>query len=245
MIQAIAYLLVIVIAEFITVLVQPLWGVVVHAVLLAVLILHSALSREHLYRQLFLSLALVPLVRILSLSLPLVNIPRLWWEPIIYAPLLIAAIEAARILGYKLSDLGLNVRIPWLQAAVMLTGLGFGFTEYFILRPEPRIPSLTLAEFWLPALILLTTTGFVEEFIFRGVMQRAAVRTFGRWGIVYVSLLFAVLHMGYLSWIDVTFVFVVALFFGWVVNKTGSLLGVTLSHGLTNVILFLVAPFLF
>ncbi len=245
MIQALAYLLVVVVAELVTVLVQPLWGVAGYAVLLAVLILHSALAREHPYRQLFLSLALVPLVRILSLSLPLVNIPRLWWEPIIYAPLLIAAIEAARVLGYKPGDLGLNIKMSRLQAAVMLTGLGFGFTEYFILSPEPRIPSLTLAEFWLPALILLVTTGFVEELIFRGVMQRAAVRTFGGWGIVYVSLLFAILHLGFLSWIDVIFVFAVALFFGYVVNKTGSLLGVTLSHGITNIILFLVAPFLF
>ena len=47
--------------------------------------------------------------------------------------------------------------------------------------------------------------------------------------------------MGFLSWIDVTFVFIVALFFGWVVKKTGSLLGVTLSHGITNIVLYLVA----
>ena len=49
-----------------------------------------------------------------------------------------------------------------------------------------------------------------------------------RWGIVYVSLLFAILRMGFLSWIDVVFVLVVALLFGWVVKKTGSLPKVTL-----------------
>ena len=85
----------------------------------------------------------------------------------------------------------------------------------------------------------------MEELIFRGVLQRSAVQAFSGWGIVYVSLLFAILHMGFLSWLDIIFVFAVALFFGWVVKKTGSLLGVTLSHGLTNIVLFLVAPFFF
>jgi membrane protease YdiL (CAAX protease family) len=104
---------------------------------------------------------------------------------------------------------------------------------------------LTWQEVWLPALIFLMCTGFVEEFIFRGVLQRTAVEAFGWRGIIYVSLLFAALHMGFLSLIDVVFVFCVALFFGWVVKKTGSLLGVALAHGITNIILYLVAPFFF
>ena len=41
------------------------------------------------------------------------------------------------------------------------------------------------------------------------------------------------------------FVMVVALFFGTVVKKTGSLLGVSLAHGITNSVLYLVAPFFF
>ena len=85
----------------------------------------------------------------------------------------------------------------------------------------------------------------MEELIFRGVLQHTAVESFRWWGVVYVSLLFAVLHVGFLSWLDVIFVFGVALFFGWVVKKTGSLLGVTLSHGITNIVLFLIVPFFF
>ena len=38
--------------------------------------------------------------------------------------------------------------------------------------------------------------------------------------------------------------FVVAIFFGWIVAKTNSLLGVTLAHGLTNIMLFMVMPYL-
>jgi len=42
----------------------------------------------------------------------------------------------------------------------------------------------------------------------------------------------------------VLFVFAVAMFFAWAVKRTGSLLGVTLAHGITNIMLFVVIPFL-
>jgi len=75
------------------------------------------------------------------------------------------------------------------------------------------------------------------------VLQRSATGVFGWRGIVYVSVLFAILHMGFHSVPDVLFVFGLAMFFGWVVKKTGSILGVTLAHGLTNIMMFLVFPF--
>jgi membrane protease YdiL (CAAX protease family) len=97
----------------------------------------------------------------------------------------------------------------------------------------------------LAAFLLLVTTGFVEEVIFRGVLQRSAVQVFGGWGLVDVSLLFAVAHWIHNSLIDIVYVFVIALFFAWVVKKTGSLFGVTLAHGIANIVLFLVATVLF
>jgi membrane protease YdiL (CAAX protease family) len=51
-----------------------------------------------------------------------------------------------------------------------------------------------------------------------------------------------VLHVGWLSILDLLFVFSIGLFFGFVVLKTGSIMGVSISHGITNVVLFLVAP---
>ena len=244
--EAIIYLLAITAAEAVTVFVQPVWGIVCHAIVLVAVVMHSALASDYRYRHLVLSLALVPLVRIISLSLPLVNIPQIWWYPIIYAPLLAAAIVVARILGHRAREVGLSFRSFPVQLAVGLSGFLFGVIEYFILAPEPLIIELTWREVWLPALIFLMCTGFVEEFIFRGVLQRTATEAFGSWwGITYVSLLFAALHMGFLSLIDVIFVFLVALFFGWVVKKTESLFGVALAHGITNILLYLVVPFFF
>ncbi len=245
--EALVYLLAIAIAEVITVIpnINPLWGIMCHIIVLVAVIPHAALASGQTRQRLLLSLALVPLVRIISLAMPLANIPQVWWYPIIYAPLLIAAVMVVRILGFRAKDIGLSFRLLPLQLVVALSGFVIGVAEYFILKPEAMVIELTWQEIWLPTLIFLVCTGFVEEFIFRGVLQHTAVGAFGWWGIVYVSLLFAILHMGFLSWVDVVFVFIVALFFGWVVKKTGSLLGVTLSHGIANIVLFLVAPFFF
>jgi len=242
----IIYLLVITAAELVTVLVQPVWGVVCHAVVLASVVVHAALASDYSYRDFVLSLALVPLVRIISLGMPLVNIPQIWWYPIIYIPLLITAIVVMRILGKRAREVGLSFSSFPVQLAVVPSGLLFGVAEYFILTPEPMITELTWQAVWLPALIFLVCTGFVEEFIFRGLLQQTAVAVFGSWrGIIYVGLLFAVLHIGYLSVADFIFVFAVALFFGWVVKRTGSLFGVTLAHGITNILLYLILPFFF
>jgi len=244
MIECVTYLLAIAIAEVITAAVHPLWGVVSHIVILTVVILYGAVATWYPHRPLLLSLALAPLVRIISLCIPLAGIPQIWWYPIIYLPLLAAATMVMGILNYGARDVGLTFKRFPIQLVVALTGLLFGVAEYFILAPEAMVAEFTWQVIWLPALVLLLFTGLGEELIFRGVLQRSAVEAFGGWGIVYVSLLFAILHIGFLSWIDVVFVFVVALFFGWVVNKTGSLLGVALSHGITNIVLFLIVPFL-
>jgi LysM repeat protein len=83
----------------------------------------------------------------------------------------------------------------------------------------------------------------LEEVIFRGLIQQASLATYGRFGITFVAILFAILHVGYKSFLDVIFVLVVAMIFGLVVQRTGSLLGVSISHSLTNICLFLVFPF--
>jgi uncharacterized protein len=243
MIEAIIYLVAIIMAETVTVFAHPVWGIAGYLVILSMLTVHAALGAQYPHRPLLLSLCLVPLVRVVSLSMPLTDVPRIWWYPVIYTPLLVATIIMKRILNYTREDVGLTLKRFWVQIAFGGAGLLFGGIEYLILKTEPLVVNLAWQQIWLPSLILLVCTGFVEELIFRGVLQHSAVRAFGWWGIIYVSMLFAVLHMGFYSWIDVAFVFVIALCFGWVVRKTGSIFGVSLSHGISNIILYLILPF--
>ena len=240
---ALVYLALIALAELLTTYAEARVGLALHGGLLVILLLHTALASGHPHHRFLLGLALAPLIRMLSLSLPLLDFPVLYWYVIISVPLFVATVLAARVLGFSREQLGLTIRKVPLQFLVALTGIAFGIAEYYILRPEPLIANPTWQSILVSGVILMLCTGFAEELIFRGLIQRASVQALGRFGLLYVAILFAVLHIGYGSILDMIFVLVVALFFGWVAEATWSLLGVTLAHGLTNIVLFLIMPF--
>lgn len=240
---ALAYLAAIALAELLTTYADARLGLALDCLLLLSLYFHSARAGGRGERAFLVSLAFAPLIRVLSLSLPLVHFPVLYWYLITSVPLFVSVLVAAKVLSYTWQELGLHLRGWPLQVVIGFSGVAFGAVEYYILRPDPLIPALEWGYVWWPALILLLSTGLLEEMIFRGLLQRAASEALGRWGVFYVAVLFCVLHIGYRSLIDVLFVLGVGLFLGLVVQRTGSLLGASLSHGLTNVVLFLVMPF--
>lgn len=239
------YLAWLALAELISAVGDARLGLLLHAGLLIALIYHAARDLSDPLHQLLLTLAFAPLIRLLSFSLPLAGFPQIAWYFIVSVPLFVGAFLIYRILGYSRAEVGLRIGSLPIQLLIALTGLTFGYVEYRILAPAPLAAAFTWQDLALPALVLLVSTGFLEELIFRGLMQHAGQQALGRAaGILYVSVVFAVLHMGYKSLLDVVFVFVVAVFFGWIVARTQSLLGVTLAHGLTNIMLFLVMPYL-
>jgi len=243
-ILAVVYVVLIAVAELLTVMTDARWGLALHIGILTALLVQASLVTGQPYHKLLLALALAPLVRILSLSMPLEDIDLMYWYAIVGVPLMMTALLVARTLGLSWRSLGFTLRSLRIQALVVTAGLAFGVAEYFILKPKPLIDEFSWGAFWLPALILLIGTGFNEELVFRGVMQSASSDALGKWAILYVTVVFAVLHLGYKSVVDVAFVFAVGLLFGWVVAKTRSLFGVSLSHGITNIALYLVVPFL-
>jgi len=241
---AVTYLALIAVAELVTTFSDARVGLILHAGLLVILLAHAALASDRPYHRLLLGLVLAPLTRILSMALPLANFEQIYWYLIISLPLLVATALMARLLGFSRQQIGLTVRKVPLQLLVALTGIAFGIVEYFILKPGLPMDDPTWKGMLLAGAVLIISTGFAEELIFRGLLQRTSVQVLGRFGLLYVAILFAVLHIGYRSIVDVAFVFVVALFFGWVAEATWSILGVTLAHGITNIVLFLVMPVL-
>ena len=242
---AIIYLGVLTIAEALTTLIEPIGGLVLYGVLLTLLIAHTALIWGHPSSRLILTLVFAPLIRITSLFLPLANFPMVYWYFIVSVPLFAAAAATLRTIGFSGKDIGLRIKKLPIQLLVIFTGLSLGYIEYRILQPATAlVQEFNFGALWLPALILMICTGFAEELIFRGMMQKAATEQLGAaGGILYVAALFAVLHMGYQSIADVIFVFAAALFFGLVTSHTGSIIGVSIAHGLTNITLYLAMPF--
>jgi len=240
----IGYITFIIIAEVVTSFVYPGYGLFLHAmILLSLLVLSSLKYGENPSSNLYLSLSLAPLIRIISLSVPLTSFPRYSWYVVVNIPVLVATLALMRVQGIGFKDAGINFNKPLEQSVIALTGLSLGFIDYYILRPEPLALGMSYGNLALLAVALGLSTGLVEELVFRGIMQPHAIEAFGEWsGLIGVAAVFAALHIGWLSMPDLVFVFMVGLFYGFMALKTGSIIGVSLSHGITNIVLFLVAP---
>lgn len=242
---ALGYLAIITVAELLTVFITVRVGILLYMGTLLFLLLHTARRLEWPDHRLWASLTLVPLIRIISLSLPLTSFSLIYWFFFTSIPLFAAAFMVMRLLDLRRRNVGLTLHGLPLQLLIALIGPVLGYIEYLILKPEALVSEPTFQQLWWPALILLVSTGFLEELIFRGILQFVSIEELGRaMGLLYAALYFAVLHVGYWSLTDVIFVFVVGLLFGWIVLKTRSIVGVTLAHGLTNISLFLIMPFL-
>ncbi len=237
-----SYLLAIAGAELMVIYYSPVGGMILLGALLQAMLVHAVVVWEQPMHKLLLGLIFAPLIRILSLTLPLAHLERQYWFLISSLPLFAATFYVARLLGYSRRQLGLRIGRTPLQLGIGLTGLLLGVIEYAILKPDPLVAELRLSHIWLPALIFLICTGLLEELIFRGLLQQAAIDVLGEAGLAFVTALFAILHLGHRSLVDVAFVFGVALFFSWVVLRTGSIAGISLAHGLTNVTLYLLIP---
>jgi membrane protease YdiL (CAAX protease family) len=240
-IVALLYLAAIMSAELVTAFCGASAGVIFNVLLMFCLVLHSSLAKDP-SRRLYLALAFAPLIRIVSLSMPFSETRQVYWYPIAAVPLFIGVLIAIKTLHLRRSDISLAVGNPISQGLVALTGVGFGSIEYLILQPDALLPTLSVGKIALLSAMFLICTGFLEELAFRGVVQRSAEDALGGWGWVYTAGVFSMLYIGYLSVAQWSFALLVGLYFGWVVRRTGSLLGVTLSHGIANVMLFVVLP---
>ena len=243
---ATVWLAAIAVAELVVTLLHPTAGVVAHGAILAMLLAYGATGEDTPGRRLALCAAIAPIIRITSLALPLGAFGELWRFGTASLPLLAASLVLINVLGLSRDQLAFRLP-PWRHWPATLlvasSGIPLGWIEYRILRPEPLASGSTVAGLALAGIVLVIATGFTEELLFRGILQSGATDALGPTpGIIFVSLLFGVLHIGYRSAVDVAFVTAVALYFGAMVRWTRTLLGVTLAHGATNVVLFVILP---
>lgn len=240
------YLMAIVAAEIVTTYYRVELGLLIHISILSTLLINSSLTESKGFSNLLRSMMILPMIRIIGLSMPVMQVNPLYWFPVISIPLFAASVILMRNQKLSRREIGLVLDNMPVQLSVALSGVFLGIIEYLILKPQPLISSFTLETVLYAGAILIISTGFAEELLFRGILQTNAEKLTGKvYGLVYTSLLFTALHVGWNSIIDLTFVFGVAMFYGYVFSKTRSLFGITFSHGISNSFLFLIMPFLF
>ncbi len=231
------------IAEFATTR-NPKTGMIAHGCVLVVLLLHSTIAEDRYFSNLYASLSIIPLIRILSLCIPLMHFEYILWFLIVGVPLFTAIFTCIylqhidlRCVGFKIPS-HREVPLTW---GIILLGIPVGMVEYYVLEPEFMIG--TRASWVAPILILVICTGFLEELLFRGLLQHTFTEAVGMRGILIVSVIFGFLHLGN-SWLDCVLAGEIGFIYALAVRKTGSIYGVSISHGVINIMLFLVMPYL-
>ncbi len=224
---------------------NPVLGIWLH-VFLAVAIgwqgtQETNLDRRHFYWV----LAVLALVRVISFAISAHSLPGVWYYVLAETPLMVAALVARRAFGLSWSKIGVQWSRYWVLGLLVVgTGPALGLAESHIIHPAALIGSLSWGHAIVPSVFLIIFTGLTEELLFRGLLQYYAVKIMGNWaGIVFVAVAWSLLHIGWHSAWDVLFVFGVGLVWGWVRQKTGSIVPTTIAHGLANIVLFLIVPF--
>lgn len=204
----------------------------------------SGVARSVSPRQLdvLLVLPLIPLLRILSLTMAVEEVPEIYRYAIVGAPLLLTSVLLSRLTGLVSIVRSLSWRAVGLQGLVALTGIPLSLLAFLIVRPDPLVDGWNWGPLLAGSAILFVFTGVTEELIFRGLLQNALVGILGRAALVWGSLLFVAAYLGALPAGYVVFVAAFGLAFAWLVDRTRSLLGVAIAHGLLNIGMLLVWP---
>jgi uncharacterized protein len=244
-ILGLVYLLTIGVAEYIYHSFSPVYAVIIHFLLLLTIIIQGARTRDQYRRQFWLALGIVPIIRIVSIAMPvMLQFSQFIWYIIIAVPIFACVLYLIQFFNYSLSDVGLTWNYPIFQVLVGISGVGLAIIDYYILKPESLIFSLSIEIIVFPAIVLMIFTGFLDELVFRGVVQKASAAVISS-GWILVAAIYSATQISYGSILHCLFSFLVALYFGWIVKRTGSIMGVSLCHGIINCGVYLILPHIF
>jgi membrane protease YdiL (CAAX protease family) len=240
---AVVYALALLVVELLTAFVDPILGLAGHALLIFALYLGASLLWEKPLYRLLIALVLPSVVRVLSFALLLVPLERPLALALIGVPLFATAYAGYQALGFARPMVGLTGRDWPLQVLIALSGPGVGALFYALLRPEPLALSADSTPL-IGAAAVLIVSGLIEEFIFRGLLQRAAVNVL-RWpGQVFAAAVYALMHLA-LGPLAMLLALLTGLMYGWLARRSRSVLGVGLSRGIANGCALLLFPLLF
>ncbi len=191
-------------------------------------------------------LCLLPVLRLLNISMPVFSEMTLYLYIYIYAPLILPAYLVIRhqnltkdILGFQFNDMGKYILIAFVTGFLIAQG------ENFTIHAGNLIPDLSVESLLKISIVMIFFVGFVEELVFRSLLQTRLSESFGEVkGLLLASILFGVMHSGYGSMYEIFFTAFAGLILGYMFLRTKSLPLVSLTHGLVNIFLFGIIPLL-
>jgi membrane protease YdiL (CAAX protease family) len=182
----------------------------------------------------------------ISLSIPLAGVPKAFGFAAVSMPLLITGTMTAKMTGLTPVEMGISFGTLRGQLLTALLGLPLGFAGFFLIRPSGIYASETPKELLMWSLILIICTGLLEEFLFRGILFSLALKWLGdKKALYFTSLMYAALTISGKSFVTVMYAFLVSALFCWLFIRQKSILGLSLAHGMINVLLYVICPLIF
>jgi CAAX amino terminal protease family. len=221
------------------------WGnmqaaMIIHAFNLIFIILASIYINNRIYP----ILMLLPLFRLLNVAMPIFFQLTLYSYSMVYAPMFIPIYFIMKEGLLSRTEAGITFKGFWffLPLAVAV-GFILGWGEENVLHSGALVPDFSIRSILVLALTMVIFVGIVEEFIFRSALQTVMEeRLGGVVGLVLSSIIFGFMHSGYHLPLELLYVGFAGMVFGLLFWMTRSLPVIAVTHGVTNVSLFLVAP---
>ncbi len=189
-------------------------------------------------------LIMLPILRLINISMPVFFETTLYLYFFIYAPLAIPIYILIRHQRFTLKELGVTFKNLHIYLPLsLLIGLMIAMGEYNTIQVGSIIPDASIVSLLKISVVMFLFVGLIEELIFRSLLQTRLQESFGMTkGLLIAGLLFGMMHSGYGSSFELVVTGTAGILFGYMFQKTGSLPFITIAHGFVNVFLFGLIP---
>lgn len=191
------------------------------------------------------SLVLIPLYILFTSSLPWFFLSQELLLPAVYSAVLALCAWHIYRKNISLREIGFrrDKMLKYVLIGILL-GIPLGTMEYFIITPSATFPAFEIKYLLRDLVYMVAFVGLGEELLFRGLVQRAMTNLLGwKLGLLGASLMFMVMHLTWRSIPELGFTFFAGLLFGYLYHRTGSLVAPIIAHGVSNVMLVAVMPY--
>jgi membrane protease YdiL (CAAX protease family) len=217
-------------------------SIAIHSLNIVLIIGFTILKTD---RRLIQAILLISLLRIVNISMPVFFSFTIYWFASLYGIMFIPIALTISEQKLRLKDLGITFSQIYLFPFAIILGIALGLIEYITLRPPALIPNFTQGEIFKLSIVMFFFIGLVEELIFRSMLQQRLEEKIGLFkGLMVASIIFGIMHSGYSNYYEFLFASFAGLTIGYGFQKTRSLPFAVIAHGVNNIILFGLMPFI-
>ncbi|MCV0403329.1 MAG: CPBP family intramembrane metalloprotease [Chloroflexi bacterium] len=229
----VAYLAGLAAAELTLVAAGPIPGALAHAALLLGLAIHATMLPDAPYQRMLAAITLAPMIRLLSLLLPISGVPPVFSIALVGGLSLVGVAVAVRVLMVRWADLGFR-RFDWgVQSIIAAAGFPSGLAIWVAARPLAVVPELSIEWVVLSIVVFTVFVAGVEGLAFRGLIQTMARERFGTVASIAIATLVpSVLLLSALDPIAILLLTALNLALAWAVDWSRSTVGAIGAHAL-------------